>query len=751
MSNSVQTVVSDGSLTLLDISFSYFDRAHVHVYFDNVEQTLGTTWSWVGATDKKIQFSPAVADNIVVKVQRVTPLETPRHVYSSPGNAPFNKSTVDDNFRQTLYAAQEAQEGASLAQLQQDLDAQGNKITDLGDALLDGDAVNLKVLREYLPYGPAATSLHSRITAEEDHTVALAGQYGSALVGAATYAQLRAYTGDATRIQIGGRSNYFDGAGGIFVRTGIAADNDGTVLVDALGRSWVRQFTGATQAIWFGVVADWNESTGTDVTARIQAAINSFGVNRGVLDLPAGAIRADSARIDFKRVTIHGVALTQSGAQMGTELYVGSIGGLYTTIEDNQGPRHENLRITSSVTMTANGQTLLDLTGINYPRLDNIVLYGGQKGLKLSGGVSVESHYGTFTNVSASRCYTGISVEGGSRTQTHSFFGGRMWDCVEGYANEGTGTSDINFYGTAFESDQAIRHAPTARAAQTKLFSCRNESNVAPEIPAGQFTEVGTYWSGNRRAETLSISSGTLVESNTQIRNVAVNNSVEFAAENILPNSVFSYDPSASRTSGANIPGWSQFGATHFDTGKATEGNYIRLERQAASGTIGMTSRKIPLKKGRYVFSCGWRKAGYGSGGVVSIDFLRAGVSFGVAGTYADIAFPQTYSASELAVYVEILQDIDDFQFRIQCAASTNSRYFYVFQPQLIVGQRSVVGVPNNRGVIVMWGAAAPTSGTWERGDIVYNTAPAAGGVIGWVCVLGGNPGTWKTFGAISA
>lgn len=47
--------------------------------------------------------------------------------------------------------------------------------------------------------------------------------------------------------------------------------------------------------------------------------------------------------------------------------------------------------------------------------------------------------------------------------------------------------------------------------------------------------------------------------------------------------------------------------------------------------------------------------------------------------------------------------------------------------------------------------AAAPTTGTWLQGDIIYNTSPAASGFIGWVCVTGGTPGTWKTFGAISA
>lgn len=45
---------------------------------------------------------------------------------------------------------------------------------------------------------------------------------------------------------------------------------------------------------------------------------------------------------------------------------------------------------------------------------------------------------------------------------------------------------------------------------------------------------------------------------------------------------------------------------------------------------------------------------------------------------------------------------------------------------------------------------AAPVSGTWAVGDIVWNTTPTAGGYIGWVCTAGGTPGTWKTFGAIT-
>jgi hypothetical protein len=47
-------------------------------------------------------------------------------------------------------------------------------------------------------------------------------------------------------------------------------------------------------------------------------------------------------------------------------------------------------------------------------------------------------------------------------------------------------------------------------------------------------------------------------------------------------------------------------------------------------------------------------------------------------------------------------------------------------------------------------GVAAPATGEWEIGDVVWNVAPSAGGKIGWVCVASGAPGDWKPFGTIA-
>lgn len=42
------------------------------------------------------------------------------------------------------------------------------------------------------------------------------------------------------------------------------------------------------------------------------------------------------------------------------------------------------------------------------------------------------------------------------------------------------------------------------------------------------------------------------------------------------------------------------------------------------------------------------------------------------------------------------------------------------------------------------FGSAAPTTGAWNRGDIVWNSAPSSGGTPGWTCTASGSPGTWK-------
>lgn len=51
----------------------------------------------------------------------------------------------------------------------------------------------------------------------------------------------------------------------------------------------------------------------------------------------------------------------------------------------------------------------------------------------------------------------------------------------------------------------------------------------------------------------------------------------------------------------------------------------------------------------------------------------------------------------------------------------------------------------------VFFSGAAPTTGTWKRGDVVWHANPSAAAAPGWVCVTAGTPGTWKAMANLAA
>lgn len=141
MAYSIQREVSDGTLVLLDISISYIERSEISVYFDDVLQTEGATWDWVGTTDAKISFSPAVPNLVEVTVKRVTDLSDLRHRYSE--GAAFTAGSMDESFEQVLHIAQEATEGSLGGGFFTDINMHTYKIKNLGAAVDPMDAVPL--------------------------------------------------------------------------------------------------------------------------------------------------------------------------------------------------------------------------------------------------------------------------------------------------------------------------------------------------------------------------------------------------------------------------------------------------------------------------------------------------------------------------------------------------------------------------------------------------------------------------------
>ncbi len=49
------------------------------------------------------------------------------------------------------------------------------------------------------------------------------------------------------------------------------------------------------------------------------------------------------------------------------------------------------------------------------------------------------------------------------------------------------------------------------------------------------------------------------------------------------------------------------------------------------------------------------------------------------------------------------------------------------------------------------FGASAPTTGTWALPFVRFHSNPVLGGNVGWLLIAAGTPGTWASFGFVSA
>lgn len=115
---------------------------------------------------------------------------------------------------------------------------------------------------------------------------ALASEHGFGNVGGSTYAQIRAYAGLLFRVYCLGRSNVFDGGYGFFevdATDTTSSDNGGTILVDAIGRRWKRQYDGKIMASWFTV-----GDGAVDDTATYQTMVSHANAISAAVHIPAG-------------------------------------------------------------------------------------------------------------------------------------------------------------------------------------------------------------------------------------------------------------------------------------------------------------------------------------------------------------------------------------------------------------------------------------------------------------------------------
>lgn len=130
---------------------------------------------------------------------------------------------------------------------------------------------------------------------------------GAGLIGAMSYAQLRAYSGAQTTVNVWGISNAFDGAAGTFkvdVSDTTSADNGGTILVDVMGRRWKRIYSEEVNVLWFG--ADRNGIVDSTTSFNNCASFVST-VKKKSMYAPSGEYKLSATLLfDFPEIEFYG-------------------------------------------------------------------------------------------------------------------------------------------------------------------------------------------------------------------------------------------------------------------------------------------------------------------------------------------------------------------------------------------------------------------------------------------------------------
>lgn len=140
-----------------------------------------------------------------------------------------------------------------------------------------------------------------------------------------------------------------------------------------------------------------------------------------------------------------------------------------------------------------------------------------------------------------------------------------------------------------------------------------------------------------------------------------------------------------------------------------------------------------------------------GAGQVTGESFNGAGLDI-VADATNNRALTLSDNTGSPRVFGWYFPDASNFRLRyfnggIDLLNFDNSGNGFIYNPltiQFLMTLQSALKGPGSH-------SAAPSSGTHVQGEVIFNADPVAAGFIGWVCVTAGSPGTWKSWGAISA
>ena len=201
--------------------------------------------------------------------------------------------------------------------------------------------------------------------------------------------------------------------------------------------------------------------------------------------------------VDVKRAVIVGEGVPGNSGGGGTMVTFGGTAGFFSSMQDNFGYELRDLDIVGSAgpSPNRNGQTLVDFTGQNSPRLANVRLRRAETGMLLANGATVDCHYGRFYGIDAQQCVRAVHVADGAHS--HQWFGGRWWACAT--AGLIDAANNIGFHGVAFEAHTTA--GVDSAGSNVSTVGCRFEAqsssvkNLTAHGTPGVHYCFGDHWS----------------------------------------------------------------------------------------------------------------------------------------------------------------------------------------------------------------------------------------------------------------
>lgn len=276
MEYSRQRAVSDGTLQVLPLSLRYFRREDISVALS--DQTI-PVWEWLGSINS-IRFDTPVPNGVHVTVTRKTQID--KNIHEFDLGAKFIARSMDDDFRQLLFLAQEYSENFGGG-VDQAIEDSAEALSTAFEALAAANSVESKA-NQALANSIAATQVAAAAKTQSDlaltQSTTAIDLYNAMFV--ANYDAARALTNPPPSIYVsgvtGGRPSGMAGHYTYDPSDVTSADDGGIVLVIGTKR-YRRVFNGAIFVDWFGLVP--NDAGYDNYSAFNQARLALMAQPRG--------------------------------------------------------------------------------------------------------------------------------------------------------------------------------------------------------------------------------------------------------------------------------------------------------------------------------------------------------------------------------------------------------------------------------------------------------------------------------------